>query len=72
MEVHVLKNIDWKTLLLSKTFWAGMFALGSGAAHAYGVWIAGNKGGAIVELGVAFSAFLAAIGIKDATSGPIN
>jgi len=68
----MLKNLDWKTLLLSKTFWAGLIALGTGAVHAYGQWVAGAKATALTELGIAFSAFLGAIGIKDATSGPVN
>lgn len=68
----MLKNLDWKTLLLSKTFWAGAIAFGTSAAHAYGLWVGGNKGGALTELGLAFSVFLGAIGIKDATSGPVN
>lgn len=68
----MLKNINWKTLLLSKTFWGGLSVLAGAAAHAYGLWAAGQKATAVAELVTAFGAFLAAIGIKDATSGPIN
>lgn len=67
-----MKNIDFKTLFLSKTFWAGLMAFGTGAFHAYGQWVLGNKAQAITELGLAISALLGAIGLKDATSGPVN
>ncbi len=68
----MFKNIDLKTLFLSKTFWAGVIAFGTGAVHAYGQWMAGDKAGALLALGTAFSLLLGAIGIKDATSGPVN
>lgn len=68
----MLKNISWGTLFGSKTFWAGLSAFGAGIVHAYGVWVAGNKGQAITEAVAAFSLLLGAIGLKDATSGPVN
>ena len=68
----MLKNIDWKTMLLSKTFWSGLIAFVTVAFHAFGVWKTGGKAQAITEFMSGFSAFLFAIGLKDATSGPIN
>lgn len=68
----MLKNLDWKTLFFSKTFWSGMGAFGTAAFHAYGVWMAGQKAQALTELLAGFSALLFAIGLKDATSGTVN
>ena len=67
-----LKNISWGTLLTSKTFWGGIGTFGSVAFHAYGEWIKGNKAQALTELIAGFSVLIGAIGIKDATSGPVN
>lgn len=68
----MLKNINWGTLLLSKTFWGGLSVLAGAAAHAYSIWLTGQKATAVAELVAALGVFLGAIGIKDATSGPVN
>lgn len=68
----MLKNLSIGTLLGSKTFWGALIAFGGAAAHSYGLWKTGNQATAVAEFTTALGALLAAIGIKDATSGPIN
>lgn len=67
-----LKNIDLGTLIGSKTFWGGLGLCVTGMVKAYATYKAGDIAGAITEAGMAISALLAAVGLKDATSGPVN
>lgn len=68
----MLKNLDWKTLLLSKTFWLG----GVVSAIPFFLTAAGkwktDKAGALESFLTALGIIGGAIGIKDATSGSIN
>lgn len=68
----MLKNINLWTLITSKTFLGGFTVWLTAVAHAYGQWATGAKAAAITEFFLASGALLSAIGIKDATSGPVN
>lgn len=67
-----MKNIPWTTLLTSKTFWGALTLWATTVGHAYGQWQAGAKAQALSEVLGATGALILAIGIKDATSGPVN
>jgi len=67
----MLKNLDWKTLFGSKTFWGAIAAALPMLITAAGLWKT-DKGAAINTAVSALGLIFAAIGIKDATSGPVN
>jgi hypothetical protein len=68
----MLKNVTFKELITSKTVWAGIIAFVPQAFHAVGQWTSGAKASAVATFGTALATLLAAVGIKDATSGPVN
>ena len=55
-----LKNIDFWTLITSKTFRAGLTAFGGGMIHAYAQWAGGSKVQGISEALLSIAALLAA------------
>ncbi len=67
----MFKNMSLGTLLGSKTFWGSLAAAVPMLLTAAGLWKT-DKGAAINTAVSALGLILAAIGIKDATSGPVN
>ena len=67
----MLKNLDVKTLLLSKTLWGAIVAAIPMLIGAAATWKT-DKASAINQAVSAIGLILAAIGLKDATSGPVN
>ena len=67
----MFKNITLGTLLGSKTFWGAITAAVPLLLQAAGQWKT-DKGSAINTAVTALGLILGAIGLKDATSGPVN
>ena len=67
----MFKNMSWAILLGSKTFWGAVAAAVPMLITAAGVWKT-DKGAAFNQAVSAIGLVLAAIGLKDATSGPVN
>lgn len=67
----MLKNMTWSTLFGSKTFWGAVAAAVPMLVTAAGLWKT-DKGAAVNTAISAIGLILGAIGLKDATSGPVN
>ena len=67
----MFKNMTVGTLLGSKTFWGAVAAAVPMLITAAGLWKT-DKGAAVNTAVSALGLIFAAIGIKDATSGPVN
>jgi hypothetical protein len=67
----MFKNMTIWILLGSKTFWGAVAAAVPMLIAAVGMWKT-DKSAAINQAVTALGLIFAAIGIKDATSGPIN
>lgn len=67
----MFKNMSLGTLLGSKTFWGAVAAVVPMLITAAGTWKT-DKGAALNQAVSAMGLLLGAIGLKDATSGPVN